>query len=75
MRKFDLITAILLIVGGLNWGLFAIDPRYDLVALIGGGPEGVLAKVIYALVGLSALYQVVALPTAAKRYHLTPARA
>ena len=51
----DRIALILLIVGGLNWvsiGLF----QFDLVAWIGGGQGAVVSRIIYALVGLAALW-------------------
>jgi uncharacterized membrane protein YuzA (DUF378 family) len=56
MKKgpLDLLAMILLIVGGLNWGLFGLF-NLDLVQLIFGSIE-ILAKVIYVLVGLSAVY-------------------
>lgn len=52
------ITLVLLIVGGLNWGLIALGGYdVDVIAGIFGGEDGVAARVIYGLVGLSALYQ------------------
>ncbi|MCL5407395.1 MAG: DUF378 domain-containing protein [Patescibacteria group bacterium] len=48
------ITLILLIIGGLNWGLIGIF-RWDLVAVI-FGDLSVISRVIYTLVGVSALY-------------------
>ena len=57
MRALNIITLILLIVGGLNWGLVAIHPDYDLVASIGGGMQSWFAKVVYIIVALCALYQ------------------
>lgn len=51
----DWIALILLIVGGLNWGLAVLD--YNLVdALLKAGST--LGKVVYGLVGLSALYTI-----------------
>ena len=58
MKKLDLITAILLIVGGLNWGLVAVA-RFDLVATVFGlefGQTNWVTRVVYGLVGLSAVY-------------------
>lgn len=55
MNALDWIALILVIVGGLNWGLFAFG--YDLVDLIFGSVD-ILAKAIYVLVGLSALYMI-----------------
>jgi uncharacterized membrane protein YuzA (DUF378 family) len=60
MKPLDTLSQILLIVGGLNWGLVAVA-NFDLVATITGagsfGSKNVLGAVIYGLVGLSALYQ------------------
>ena len=59
MKPLALIALILLIVGGLNWGLVALA-NVDLVALVTGaggfGQKNVLGSVIYTLVGLSAVY-------------------
>lgn len=54
----DLVALVLVIVGGLNWGLVAIDQGYNLVTLIFGGAPW-LVRTVYALVGLSAIYLVV----------------
>ncbi|MBN1694983.1 DUF378 domain-containing protein [candidate division WOR-3 bacterium] len=48
----DLIALILLIVGGLNWGLALFN--INLVPLI--FRVDILIKIVYALVGLSAIY-------------------
>ena len=45
----------LLIIGGLNWGLVGLF-QYDLVATIFGGPDAVLSRIIYTLVGAAAVY-------------------
>jgi uncharacterized membrane protein YuzA (DUF378 family) len=58
MRKLDLLAAALLIVGGLNWGLVSIA-RFDLVAAVFGldfGETNAASRLIYGLVGLSAVY-------------------
>jgi uncharacterized membrane protein YuzA (DUF378 family) len=63
MRKLDLLAAVLLIVGGLNWGLVAIA-EFDLVAWLFGedfGTTNVVTRIIYGLVGLAAVYGIVAL--------------
>jgi len=52
------VTFILLVVGGLNWLLVGINPNYDVVAKIFGGTDAVVAKIVYILVGLSAVYEV-----------------
>jgi len=53
-KPLDMLTMILVIVGGLNWGLVGAL-EMDLVAMIFGAGS-ILAKVVYVVVGLSALY-------------------
>ena len=50
-----MVTFILLVVGGLNWGLVSLG--YNLVESILG--TGTLTTVVYGLVGLSAVVEVV----------------
>ncbi|MEO6487755.1 MAG: DUF378 domain-containing protein, partial [Thermoanaerobaculia bacterium] len=54
MRPIDVIAAILLVVGGLNWGLVGAF-NFDLVAALFGAGSA-LARVVYVLVGLAAVY-------------------
>ncbi len=54
LSVIDWIAMILIVVGGLNWLLFGAF-RFDLVAAIFGGFSAI-ARVVYILVGLSALY-------------------
>ncbi len=58
MRALNIITLLLIIVGGLNWLLVGIAD-FDLVATIFGGQDTALATIVYVLVGLSALWQLV----------------
>ncbi|MCQ2513879.1 MAG: DUF378 domain-containing protein [Ruminococcus sp.] len=51
----DKIALTLLIVGGLNWGSVGIF-QFDLVAWIFGGQTGIISRIIYILVGLSAIW-------------------
>ena len=63
MKKLDVIATVLVVVGGLNWGLVAIA-RFDLVAALVGldfGETNAVSRVVYGLVGLAAAYQIVAL--------------
>ena len=64
MRALNTITLVLLIVGGLNWGLVGLA-NFDLVATIFGEMTP-LSRIVYILVGLSALWQIVPLVTAPK---------
>ncbi|WP_293860428.1 DUF378 domain-containing protein [uncultured Alsobacter sp.] len=54
MKTVNVIAMILLIVGGLNWGLVGLF-SFDLVAAIFGAGS-TLARIVYILVGLSALW-------------------
>ena len=55
MKIIDRIAMILNIIGGINWGLIGIF-KFDLVAWIFGGQDAVLARIIYTLVGLAAIW-------------------
>ncbi len=60
MKKLDVMAAVLVIIGALNWGLAGLF-HLDLVAAVLGmrfGETSALSSVIYGLVGLSGLYQV-----------------
>ncbi|HWC57830.1 MAG TPA: DUF378 domain-containing protein [Candidatus Paceibacterota bacterium] len=53
--KLHALTFVLLIIGGLNWllvGLFGWD-----IGHIFGGMTAIVSRIIYILVGLSALYE------------------
>jgi uncharacterized protein len=54
MNAVDWIALVLVIVGGVNWGLVGFF-KFDLVAQIFGDMSA-LSRTVYALVGLSALY-------------------
>ena len=56
MNTLNWLVRILVIIGGLNWGLIGFF-NLDLVATIFGEMTA-LSRVIYALVGLSALYMI-----------------
>ncbi|MEF9971778.1 MAG: DUF378 domain-containing protein [Oscillospiraceae bacterium] len=51
----DRIALVLAIIGGLNWGAIGLF-RFDLVAYAFGGQTATISRVIYALVGLAALW-------------------
>ena len=55
MAIVDRIALILLIIGGLNWGLVGIL-SFDLVAWLFGGTGAILSRVVYILVALSAVW-------------------
>ena len=51
----DRIALVLLIIGGINWGLIGIF-QFDLVAWLFGGQTATVSRVIYTLVGLAAIW-------------------
>lgn len=57
MKTLDVIAAILLVVGGLNWGLVGLFDFNLVSTLFGSIPF--FEKLIYVVVGLAALYQAV----------------
>ena len=57
MRMFDVFSAILLVIGGLNWGLIGFF-NFNLVTAI-FGEMGMMSRIIYGLVGISGLYQAI----------------
>ncbi|GHE24690.1 DUF378 domain-containing protein [Vulcaniibacterium thermophilum] len=60
MKSLNFVTLGLLVIGGLNWGLVGAF-QFDLVAALFGGQDALLSRVVYGLVGLSALWQIAAL--------------
>jgi uncharacterized membrane protein YuzA (DUF378 family) len=54
LNTLDFLSIILVIVGGLNWALVGIF-NFDLVATI-FGDMSVVSRIVYTLVGLSAVY-------------------
>ncbi len=78
MRHLDGIARLLIIVGGLNWGLVGIF-KFDLVAWVCGGLDfgqtNAVSRIIYLAVGIAALYELALLPSvltrrSASREHL-----
>ena len=71
MKIIDISAAVLLVVGGLNWGLVAVAD-FDLVAALFGSGTA-LARIVYGLVGLSALYQIVTFRVIQRRWGMASA--
>ncbi len=59
MKALNLITLVLVIIGGINWGLVGAAD-FNLVAAI-FGDQTALSRIVYVLVGLSALWQIMPL--------------
>jgi uncharacterized protein len=74
MKKLDIAAAVLVAVGGINWGLVALA-KFDLVATLVGldfGETNAASRVIYGLVGVSAVYQVVQQHAIRRRWSRDP---
>ena len=74
MKKLDILAAVLVIVGGLNWGLVALA-EFDLVATIFAldfGETNAASRVVYGLVGLAAVYQIVQQGASRRRWSRDP---
>lgn len=59
MKSLNVLATILLVVGGLNWGLWGIF-QFDLVAALFGGNSAGISRIVYSLVGIAAVYYAVA---------------
>ncbi len=53
----DKLALILVIIGGLNWGLIGLF-KFDLVAALFGGQDALFSRIIYSLVGIAGLYSI-----------------
>lgn len=56
-KEIHMVTFMLLALGGINWllvGLIGWD-----VGMLFGGPGSVVSRIIYILIGLSAVYEIV----------------
>ena len=61
LNWLDIVALVLVIIGGLNWGLVGLFNGYDLVALVFGAIP-VARDVVYDLVALAAVYLAIIAP-------------
>lgn len=59
------IAHVLLVIGGLNWGLVGLLDT-NLVAIIADATAGVVGTLIYTLIGLSAIISLIDVAMASK---------
>lgn len=62
MRVFNIATMALVIAGAIIFGLAGLF-QFDLVAYVCGSSESPLGRALYALIGLSGLWQLAWLAT------------
>ncbi|HUS47036.1 MAG TPA: DUF378 domain-containing protein [Phycisphaerae bacterium] len=67
LHILDIVALVLVIVGGLNWGLVGIAKLDVVNALLGG--ISILVRIVYVLVGIAALYMVFRSPKMAHIEH------
>lgn len=60
MNMFYKLCLVLLIVGGVNWGLVGLF-SFNLVGWLFGGSASLLSRIVYVLVGVAALGSIPAL--------------
>jgi uncharacterized protein len=69
VKQLNILALVLIIIGGLNWGLVAIA-QFDLVAALFGldfGQTNVATRIVYGLVGLAAVYEITQLGAVRRR--------
>ncbi len=72
MKLIDVIAAVLLVIGGLNWGLWGLF-EFDLVSTLFGGNTAVVSRFVYILVGAAAIYQAANLKGIQTRWNVSMA--
>ncbi|WP_181347441.1 DUF378 domain-containing protein [Thalassobacillus sp. CUG 92003] len=55
MKGLNTVALLLIIIGGLNWLLVGLF-QWDLVGGIFGGMDSAIARIVYVLVGIAAIY-------------------
>lgn len=55
MKVLEIIGAVFLLIGGLNWGLIGFFDFNPIAAMFGEG--SVISSLIYGLVGVSAVFE------------------
>lgn len=71
MKTFDVVAAVLVVVGALNWGLVGLF-QFDLVAAI-FGDASLLSRIVYSLVGFAGAFQALQWKGIQRRWSATPA--
>ncbi|MGI6272019.1 MAG: DUF378 domain-containing protein [Anaerohalosphaeraceae bacterium] len=68
MKTLDITVWTLLVIGGLNWGLIGLS-NFNLIAAIFGEMTA-LTRIIYTLIGIAAVYDIVAAKAIWRRWGL-----
>ncbi len=54
-KPYDAAALTVIIIGAINWGLIGFF-QFDLIAVLFGGMNSLISRIIYGLVGLCGLY-------------------
>ena len=71
MKGIDVVAAVLVVVGALNWGLVGAA-KFDLVAALFGSGS-ILSSLVYTLVGIAGLFQAIQFKAIQRRWCRQPA--
>lgn len=71
MKNFDVLAAILVVVGAANWGLVGLF-QFDLVAALFGDAT-MLSRIVYSLVGIAGLFQAIKWKAIQRRWSMKSA--
>ena len=69
MRTMDVIVAVFLVIGGASWGFVGVFDFNPVAWLL--GDTSLASRIVYSLVGLSALYQAVQVKGIQRRWQWT----
>jgi hypothetical protein len=70
MKTVDVVAAILVVIGALNWGLVGVAQFNLVAALLGQG--SILSSIVYAIVGAAGLFQALQWKAIQRRWNCRP---
>ena len=68
LKSIDVVAYALLLIGALNWGFVGLF-GLDLVGIL-FGEMTIVSRIVYSLVGLAAIYDIVAVKSIWKRWNV-----
>ncbi len=66
MKALNILAAVLVTVGALNWGLVGLF-QFDLVAALFGGQSAGIARIVYSLVGIAGVLSILRMKSLSAR--------
>lgn len=71
MKSMDVVAAVLVVVGAVNWGLVGLF-QFDLVAALFGDAT-IVSRIVYSLVGFAGIFQALQWKAIQRRWSGRPA--